>query len=397
MMKTLYIGIKDILSTVKDFKALALIVAMPLVLVIILGLAFGSYFKSGLQEPIKIAFVTHDTGEISKQFQEKVLNHSDVKKLFESSSATEDMARTLLKSKEIDAVIIFPQDLSLKFSEGALSEITILKSAADDIRGIMTEQLVKGFVSQWVRTGAGIAVLMEKLSESGANEEEIQASMNKLTEQLQFQVDFKEQTEENRMVNSFQYYSVGMLAMFLLFTLQLGTKSILSEREDNTFTRLIASNVRKSSIVAGKSLGIFFIALLQIAVMIGFTRLVFGVDWGDSLSGLLLLSVCSSIAISGFSILIASIAKTAGTAQAISSILMFSMSAIGGSFTPLYNFEGIMKTLSNLSINKWIIQGHLSLMNHGNIMTIHTELIGLTSIGILALFAGTLRLKLVRE
>lgn len=392
-MKALYIGIKDTLITLRDYKALALIIMMPLILILVLGMALGPVFNSGGLKSFEIALVDNDKGEMSRVFKEKVLDNKEVKKFVRYKEMSEEKAREDIKEGRLPAAIIIPAGFSDDFKNGKKTEMIVLKSPAEELKASIVEQLARSFIETASSAKISTDEVLKRLSFRGMESKEAMALVADIMSKLAVNTDFETKTTRRTMVSAIQYYSVAMIAMYLLFTAQLGSRSILVEREEHTLMRLLSANVSRLSIIFGKFIGILFVAIIQVSIIIIVTRYAFGVYWGNSAIGLILMAVCSSIAVSGLSVLIASVSKTSRTADSISSVLVFTMSAIGGSFMPLYVFGDTMKVVSRFSINRWVLDGFLSLMNSKGLSGIAVDLMVLTVFGLAMLLLGSTRLR----
>ncbi|SHE78459.1 ABC-2 family transporter protein [Caldanaerobius fijiensis DSM 17918] len=145
-MKALYIGIKDTLITLRDYKALALIIMMPLILILVLGMALGPVFNSGGLKSFEIALVDNDKGEMSRVFKEKVLDNKEVKKFVRYKEMSEEKAREDIKEGRLPAAIIIPAGFSDDFKNGKKTEMIVLKSPAEELKASIVEQLARSFI-----------------------------------------------------------------------------------------------------------------------------------------------------------------------------------------------------------------------------------------------------------
>ena len=79
----------------------------------------------------------------------------------------------------------------------------------------------------------------------------------------------------------------------------MGVKHMAEERENRTLRRLMTTRTGKASVLTGKFLGLMLITLTQALILIVFTSLVYGVDWGNSVLGVLLVTVSCTFTASG--------------------------------------------------------------------------------------------------
>jgi ABC-2 type transport system permease protein len=73
-----------------------------------------------------------------------------------------------------------------------------------------------------------------------------------------------------------------MLVFYCFFTGTAAAQSLLQEQEDGTLARLFTTPVRRSEILAGKMLAVFLTLLIQLAVLLAVSALVFGIRWGGA-------------------------------------------------------------------------------------------------------------------
>ena len=85
------------------------------------------------------------------------------------------------------------------------------------------------------------------------------------------------------MVDSFQYYAAAMGVMFLLMTVVQGVSTMILEKEQEVYKRLLLTNLSYTNYLSGKLLGLIILCLIQAFIIIIGTKLLFGVDWGSPL------------------------------------------------------------------------------------------------------------------
>ena len=81
--------------------------------------------------------------------------------------------------------------------------------------------------------------------------------------------------------------------MFALFGLQAAAGTILQEKEDGTFHRLLIAPIQKYALLGGKLLAQFLLTLAQLLVLFALGYLVFHLTINNWLAVILLLIVAS--------------------------------------------------------------------------------------------------------
>ena len=154
-------------------------------------------------------------------------------------------------------------------------------------------------------------------------------------------------------------YAAGIAVMFLLFSATGGGGSLLEERESQTLERLLATRLTMGQLLAGKWLYLMLVGFLQVSVMFLWAQLVFRVDLWGHLPGFLTMTFVTASAAASFALLLATVCHSRTQLNAISVILVLTMSALGGSMVPRYVMSSSMQRLGLFTFNGWALDGYL--------------------------------------
>jgi ABC-2 type transport system permease protein len=152
-------------------------------------------------------------------------------------------------------------------------------------------------------------------------------------------------------------YAAGVAVLFLLFACTGHAGTMLEEAESGTLDRILASHAGLLQILAGKWLGIFLMGCLQLTVMFVFAELVFGIELAEHWQGFVVMAACTSAATSGFALFLATMCRSRAQLNALATVIILSMSAIGGSMIPRFVMSEQMKELGRFSFNAWALDG----------------------------------------
>ncbi len=369
-MKLLSIAIKDTKILIRDRRALLILLAMPFVIITILGLALGGLWSGDSSvSKFNVGVVDNDGGEVAKAFTEDILQSKDMKKLLAVQNMSESSARANVANGDLAAAVIIPSDFSSKIKQGRKAEFTVLADPGQQIRAGIIRSIADAFATNVSAIMIATKTPVVALAKAGAVSplqmdafaQQLAADARQALDDPQVKMT-KNTTATNDEVSAMQYYSAGIGVMFILFGSMFGAFSLLDERRNMTLARLLSSPTSKLSILGGKLGGIFLIGILQFAALVVATRLLFGVDWGNFWPGVIILAVFTVLAATGMAIFIAAIAKTSKSAAAVSQIMIQGMAAIGGSMIPIMQFPVWMQNASKLTINYWGISGFRDLM-----------------------------------
>jgi len=372
-MRALEIAFKDIKTVVRDYKALTLIIAMPLILIVILGAALAPMFsKEDRIATFKVAFVDLNGGDIGT-YVRQVFTSEELKDLITLvDAATEEDARDLVLKGEAACAVIIPEAPSSTSPQDSL-EIKVLGDAADSIRPEIVRGIANVFASQYSAVYAATGNVVEAVMRAAAqaqvalSSEDLSGLASKVADSvtektLKSRTVLAQSAMETTWISSAQYYTAGMSTMFVLFGGMLGVKSIIEERKMHTMARLFATKATKADILLGKTLATFLICLLQLLVLIGFTWGVLRVDWGGPVVAVLGVAAAMAFASTGFAMFIGSLAKTERVADGLVNASVQLMALLGGCAMPIYAFPAALHFVSQLTITRWGLQGFLSIM-----------------------------------
>jgi ABC-2 type transport system permease protein len=176
----------------------------------------------------------------------------------------------------------------------------------------------------------------------------------------------REQLIGKELKNPWTTRSIGGWAMtFLLFTLTAASSSLFDERKSGVMLRLLTSPVSRDHILWSKYLFNMTLGIGQLLFMFVAGWLLFQVDIFSNFFNLLLIIVAASIACTSFGMLLASLSQTRQQAQGLGTLLILSMSAVGGAWFPTSFMPATIQFFSKLTIVYWAMNGFLEVLWRG--------------------------------
>jgi ABC-2 type transport system permease protein len=187
-------------------------------------------------------------------------------------------------------------------------------------------------------------------------------------------------------------YLAGLVPMFLLFNANGTASSMLEELRSGATRRILVAPVAAGDYLIGNLVTSMAMSLLQCAVMYVFARVVFHAPIFGDPTGLLVLTLATAMATTGFGMLMASIARTPEQLNSIGTVVILAMSALGGSMFPRAFMPEWVKPLGLFTINGWAYDGFIDLIRGDGWRAMAPELAVLTGCGAFFVTAGTLLL-----
>jgi len=171
-------------------------------------------------------------------------------------------------------------------------------------------------------------------------------------------VDIRDVVGENKRSPMISFYAAGIGVMFLLFTASASAGSLLNEAECGALDRILSARVSMTTLLAGKMTYCTLLAFLQLTLMFLWGAAVFHLELFTHLPGFLVMTAATSFAVASFGMLLATVSRSRGQQAAISTLLILTMSAIGGSMIPRFLMPEAMKTVGLFTFNAWAIDGY---------------------------------------
>jgi ABC-type multidrug transport system permease subunit len=158
----------------------------------------------------------------------------------------------------------------------------------------------------------------------------------------------------------------GVLTMtVLMMTVIYGGVFLTLEKKARMLARQAALPLGRGRIVLGKLLGRLLLAAVQIAILLLAGRFLFGIGFGRSPGGLLLLLAGYSLAVAGLAILLGAVLRTPEQASGIGWMASMVMAALGGCWWPSEMVPGWLWRSAHVLPTAWAMDGLHALVSFG--------------------------------
>ena len=153
-------------------------------------------------------------------------------------------------------------------------------------------------------------------------------------------------------------YAAGIAVMFLLFSATTASGSLLEERENSTLDRLLCSRLTMDQLLLGKWAFLTMIGSIQMTLMFIWGSLVFGIDLQHHIEGFAAMTLVTAGAASSFALMLAALCKSRMQLGWVSTIVILTMSALGGSMVPRYLMSETIQNAGLWTFNAWALDGY---------------------------------------
>lgn len=359
-----------LLETARDRAAWVTMLGVPVLLTLIMGLAFGS---STDQSKAWIGVVDHDNTRLSRLLVEQVKKEE----AFKVVNETEASARNKVSHSELAAGVVIPKGYEDSVKAGTTVKIQLLQLSGGNQAPVFM-QILNGYANRFSSDSFAASSTLALLKEHGrvpeGQEDAVwqrsfdaaDTSWNPAPLQVEsFNVKKSNIRGEKTLPSGFTQTSMGFTVTFVMFLIVGGATSILEERQKGTLGRLMTTPTTKGSILGGKIGGIFVTGAIQATILIAVGRFLFGVNWGTAPLPLIVLMTIFILSAASLGILVSALVKTNAQAQSISPILLISMAMLGGCFWPIQITPPFMQLIAKFTITGWMIQGLTDLIVRG--------------------------------
>lgn len=383
---SIWVVLKDLLLFFRDKKSFFTLFFMPIILIAILGAAFGDNMKKDSEIRInsfRVGITDQDKSATSKMFL-STLSKSELSDIFEVKVTSKNQLEKDLNSRDITMGIIIKPNFEKSLLNYDHVQLNILKGPNSSLQEMVLENVILQFFQNYhmnrilvpLNQGKEVEVVSDQLKKELVNERNIHINSQPIT--------------------SFQYYAGGMGVLFLLMTVVFLVGSMIEEKEEEVYKRLLVSKLNNTSYIIGKLLGIILMSMIQLAVIILFTSFVFKVNWGEPFTVVMI--GCSFILnAAGFGVLIGSFIKREKTFNSVGILGTQVLAALGGSMVPLYLFPQWVIDISYFLPNSLALQMFLKSMAGADFSEIQSGLLISCGMGLAFFIIALLRMSFERK
>ncbi len=321
---------KELKHNTRNLKGMILMVLFPIILIVVLGTALSGMFdRSSEFKDIRVLYKDPGDKPLSQAFAEFRKHGTEMGITFTKTESSEQGVENIKNRRYTCFVNVSDEGLELT------------KTDWSALKANLVEAVLKTFVERY-KTVAVVAQVnpqavpqMIKNSQAG---------------------DFVQVSSlgEKPRPRAMDYYAITMLTLITLYSSLTGVYAIRNEKTLKTAGRLLCAPVGRYELLLGKALGALFITLIQVLVVLLFSKYLLKTYWGEHLGTIFLLvsaEVVMAVSLGiGVAFLLRSEAAISGVLNMVIPILVF----FGGGYIPLDGFNKTVLLIANASPLRWI-------------------------------------------
>lgn len=315
-MKALDIALKDIRQSMRSRNALFFMFVIPILITAMFSLMFGGIAggdDEGFTVPrTQVLLVNLDEGEMPIESGEfapgiraanmggllgELLQQDDLSDLMAITEMDDAAAaRTAVDNQEAGAAIIIPSGFTDALTSDADSvalelytdpTLTIGPAIVESVVGQFVDGFASGTIGVGVTVGqlaeAGLPVTEDLVNEAVAHYQQTSGQFGRGPLVNVQGPPGANNGQSNELASILGLILAGMMVFYAFFTGANTLNSILTEEENGTLQRLFTTPTTQLSLFSGKFLAALLVLCVQVAVLLVFGDLVFGINWGEPL------------------------------------------------------------------------------------------------------------------
>ncbi|MBN1667344.1 MAG: ABC transporter permease [Anaerolineales bacterium] len=371
-MRIIDLAQKDLLQMLRDWKAAAFLVIMP----VLFTLLFGAIFSGGNTRPeetrIAVGVWDEDHSDLSRRLFE-LLQRSELIQPFRphDNQSPADL-QVQVEAGELAALVTIPVGYENDLKSGARPEMIIIINQASSASHTVRYQ-VQAYADQML-AAAETATFSTQVYAQMVGFSSPEAELVFLNQGIEialeswerpaFRIQSTERVSEAQAKteavysnNSFAHSSAGMMVQFALAGLISAGEVLVLERQSRALQRLLTTPIARYQILAGHYLAILAIVLLQLTILTVFGQVFLDVPYFSKPGATALIVVCTALFAASTGLLIGTLAKTPEHVIIFSLVPMFVLSGLGGAWMPLEFTNRTFQTIGHFTPLAWAMDG----------------------------------------
>ncbi len=382
MAKVLAIVIKEVRSYLRDKGDLAFSLLLPVsIFALIYGALSGQTIFNGT------AYIVNNDpdGEYSNQLIERL----SAKEGLEVTVLSLDEANAKLDRSDILIFAQIPADFSSRLSSGWSTQIVFRQRGNSGLEGQIVASLIRGeadTLSQelQIERQVGLALAGEGIGGDPIGDT-VQGLLKRDHESPLLTVSETTIGGESGLIYQFL---PGVMTMFILFAVTLGSRTLVEERRKGTLERLLTTQLTASQLYMGKFMSGLARGFVQTSILLALAELAFQLFTPASFLAMLVIAFVFSAAASTLGLVIASVTHTEEQAGSLSSLFTMSTVMLGGTFFVI-SPDSALYPISRASINTYVNSAFQTVASRGGSLSDVTfQLMILAAVAIVGLIVS---------
>ena len=353
-----------------DKRAMTMSFVAPIVIASFFGYLFGGVTNNRQPSKIAVAAIDLDGSAVSR----RVVESLGRERLLDVKPATLEDARAAVRAGKTTVAAVIPAGFGERavrsmFRGPGKPEIGLLYDPSHSaelamVRGVLAQHVMEVVsaeaasaqsVEQWLRfagvdaaSGQALLRLLQGGQRSGG-----QAGFSMPYTVKEEAVTARAGVVYNGMAHAF----AGMTVQFVLFMGIDAGMLVLLQKRSGMWKRLQAAPISRFLVIGSRAASATLIAMIILAVVFAFARVVFAVKIEGSFAGFV--GVCAAFALmtAAFGLLVAVLGRTPEGTRGIAILVTLVLVMLGGSWVPTFIFPEWLQKVTVAIPTRWAMDG----------------------------------------
>ena len=379
MRKFWFIIKKEVLLLSRDIPGLIILFLMPVLLIFVVTLAQENALK-GQNSKTPLLYID----ELKSAFSEKLLENLDFSGFFQPVTGIGKVPLTRARASHLIETGDYKFGVVLEKADTAII-LLIDPALQETYKNSVTASLT--YIIKGTQTKEAMNEIIGSLP--GSMNEAIRSIVAEKMQNLRPVMEtYALRDKSTLQPNVIQNNVPGFILFAMFFIVIPLAGSLITEKNEGSFVRLLSLPVGLSTILGGKVVTYLVVCLMQFVLMMFIGTWVFPtffgfppLEFGHQHAAIAVATVAASLAAIGFGVIVGTAATTHNQAALFGSVMVVLLGIISGTFLPVHILPKPIQCISWLSPVRWGIDNYLALfIREGNLFSI------LPKTGLLLLF-----------
>lgn len=372
-MRVFILAYKDLSQILRDWKSGLFLIVMPILFTSFFGFIFGagSSPNPDVDPRLPVGVIDRDGGSLALSL-ETLMEGSQVIRPVVLDAKEAKQADQMVENGDLAAVVIIPNG----YTSGLLADQPAVLDVIVNQNQPAVQTVTRALETVTGRLLGSVEAAHISLEAAASQNQEADQEENlaqaisawqepALTVQVEKAIGGVSSSDQGASSGGFAQASSGMMVQFSIFGLITSAMVLVLERKSRTLQRLLSSPIRRSEVIAGHVLAMFFVVFTQQLILVLLGQFVFGVDYLRQPIAILLMITVLSLWAASLGLLISAISRKEDQVITLSLIAMFIFAAMGGSWFPLEVAGKAFAAIGHLMPTAWAMDGFQNILMRG--------------------------------
>lgn len=333
---------KDLRLLFKDRGALVVLFLLPIMFISVMSFALKPMYEDDSEKVFEVLVMDNDISKESQALVQQLQLNGTLSILteVEGKKLTEEVLAKRVQDGDYPIGFIIPAGFAASLHEGKNIALAAYQDQAQSSVVDIIGQALKGAISSYS--------LSFRAANAAPDKKEIFMQIQQDMSKPIVALDLTASTNgiEAPKPNALTQNVPGYTVMFAFFIVMFAGRSFIQEKNEGTFRRILSSPISRTTLFVGKMIPNFLLGLIQVLLLFTIGYVVFGMQLGSSIGGLIFVSIALVWASTCMAMMIAALFKTEAQISGASVMIILTLAALGGTMVPLFVMPDVMQTIA---------------------------------------------------